>query len=880
MKRKIFTQLEAYESDEEPKRVRQASAVPLIYVQGDRFALGSEAVEFLQQLSGPIAVIAVAGKYRTGKSFFLNRVLLEKKACFGVGGTVNACTKGIWLWTEPIEMEGKTVIVLDTEGLGAFNATDTHDSRIFALALLLSTYFVYNSVGTIDESAINSLSLVANLSKHVCIQSQGSESPEQLGEYFPEFLWLVRDFTLQLVDPLGKPISSQQYLEAALADQEDPEKNRVRALLRSYFPRRSCETLVRPCLEESQLQRLDQLSDRDLRPEFLRQSKQLRRKILERAAPKRALGKPLDGPLLAELCRSFVGAINSGAAPAIRDSWTMLAELQSVKAIQEALGFFKDSLPQLPQDPDLLENNLERLYERAYSYYREHCFECNDKALAELGSELRLLGKRLQDDNLAYAERRIFALIGSLDSAQCNSPKELELAFRELQATVQAELGASRAIQSLWATLALQPSWSWFQRLTLETALRLEQAQQQQQQWCKKQEEFQQVIADYEQRLSQAAQASSAAQLAVEQAKADGFAAVEQLHSQHQQELELYKGLVSEAEQRLESLQQLQTSELGEQDLLQIKLSAQSLELADLVASEAELKNQLRDQQLRLEALLTVEQERETLEQRLSQAQTLYRQLEYELSTLKQNSAEQESQFQSALDKLFKENSATLSEIRRQSEQEKSQLQRRVKEAESQIQKLSQEHSTTVQDSQKLVQKLSKTLEQSESKASGLRKELDERFIQVQRGEAALVAARERFAAELKETHEKYRQDGQRALDERTKLMQQLRELSTASAVKDVRIETLSARLAQLQESAEQERKRFESAQTNLHGAWQTAELKRAETLNFELKQSLVESQSRISGLEKQLKDQEREFAVYRVQRQMEYEVQKSKSGL
>lgn len=42
-----------------------------------------------------VGIIAVAGKYRTGKSFLLNRILLNKKEStgFGVGPTINPCTK-------------------------------------------------------------------------------------------------------------------------------------------------------------------------------------------------------------------------------------------------------------------------------------------------------------------------------------------------------------------------------------------------------------------------------------------------------------------------------------------------------------------------------------------------------------------------------------------------------------------------------------------------------------------------------------------------------------------------------------------------------------------------------------------------------------------
>jgi len=65
------------------------------------FTVGQEARQLLMDLKDDhVGVIAVAGKYRTGKSFLLNRILLkqEKNAGFGVGPTINPCTKGLWVW--------------------------------------------------------------------------------------------------------------------------------------------------------------------------------------------------------------------------------------------------------------------------------------------------------------------------------------------------------------------------------------------------------------------------------------------------------------------------------------------------------------------------------------------------------------------------------------------------------------------------------------------------------------------------------------------------------------------------------------------------------------------------------------------------------------
>jgi len=110
--------------------------------------------------------------------------------------------------------------VIDSEGIGALDEDSTHDSRIFALTILLSSCFIYNSVGSIDENAIQNLSLVVNLTKNIQVRlsNNGEEDENGLGggagtdyedfaQYFPNFIWVVRDFSLQLVDNDGEPIS-------------------------------------------------------------------------------------------------------------------------------------------------------------------------------------------------------------------------------------------------------------------------------------------------------------------------------------------------------------------------------------------------------------------------------------------------------------------------------------------------------------------------------------------------------------------------------------------------------------------------------------------------------------------------------------------------
>ena len=103
--------------------------------------------------------------------------------------------------------------------------------KIFLLAMLLSSFFIYNSVGNIDEMAIQNLSLIINLGKH--LQKSNDKEFDDLISVFPNFLWVVRDFALKLLDPFGNPITSKEYLESALKSQKGmseamENKNRIR----------------------------------------------------------------------------------------------------------------------------------------------------------------------------------------------------------------------------------------------------------------------------------------------------------------------------------------------------------------------------------------------------------------------------------------------------------------------------------------------------------------------------------------------------------------------------------------------------------------------------------------------------------------------------
>eukprot|EP01138_Halocafeteria_seosinensis_P005506 gb/GECG01005628.1/.p1 GENE.gb/GECG01005628.1/~~gb/GECG01005628.1/.p1 ORF type:complete len:782 (+),score=159.58 gb/GECG01005628.1/:1-2346(+) len=328
---------------------------PLSFITIDeetnRFVVHQDAVDYLNSLQGKIAVVSIAGIYRTGKSYLLNKMMDAPKG-FQVGPTVKACTKGIWIWGKALETDDSDehILFLDTEGLGSTNRSETYDCRIFALALLLSSYFIYNSFGTIDGNAIQRLSLVVNLTKYIHVKARQTDEDTgtEFSQFFPHFLWVVRDFSVKL-ERNGKKISAREYLEEALRPEDSSsesaeQKNAVRLLLRNFFPERDCITMVRPVNDEKQLARLADQPDEELRPEFRKQLEALKKRVFNTVRPKTMYGQPLNGAMLANLAQQYVAALNDNKTPTISTAWDRVIQTQCSEAVEAALRKYRDEM--------------------------------------------------------------------------------------------------------------------------------------------------------------------------------------------------------------------------------------------------------------------------------------------------------------------------------------------------------------------------------------------------------------------------------------------------------------------------------------------------------------------------------------------------------
>ena len=319
------------------------------------FEITSEGISFLSSLKNQtIAVLSVTGPYRSGKSFLAN-LIMNNIGGFKVGATINACTKGLWVWGRPIPLSGgKKLIILDSEGLGSVekDRTGNIDMKIFTLSVLLSSCLIYNTKHAISEDKIEELSNAANLSKRINISKDNKKNKQlDFGDFFPDLIWVLRDFSLDR----GK-LSAREYLEKCLQRVDvrtiegGESKNICRDIITRNFKHRDCYTLVMPTTDENKLRNLDNEPQSSLRKEFIEQVQKMILNIKDNIKPKKINNIELDGEALFGLLQSYVECINNEENPVILSALENVL-LSKAKNISEfAYDKFKEQINEKLKD--------------------------------------------------------------------------------------------------------------------------------------------------------------------------------------------------------------------------------------------------------------------------------------------------------------------------------------------------------------------------------------------------------------------------------------------------------------------------------------------------------------------------------------------------
>jgi len=412
--------------------------LPLIKEVDGVYSVCDEGRRFLECLHEhlPLAVVVVAGRYRSGKSFLMNRGVLNvpMKKGFATGNSTNACTRGVWIYPLPMPThDNRCFVVLDTEGTASLEAKAAQDARLIGIALSLASIFIFNSSGSLDETSLSDLATLTSVAQGI---SQDSDMWQP-----PELVWVLRDFSLKLQGDDGVDISAAEYLERALCE-ERYGKGEVRKTLKSFFLQRTLFPMVRPSNEETDLQNLSNVKTADLRPEFQKQLENFRNLIKNIAVnPKRIGGISLNGQALVKLAVASVASVNEGNAPSIQTTFDFLQEKRSREYEEEALAdlvtqarSIKDRLP----CSDLLELQI----------LPQPSFMCHLDDPRRKACEARLILRRDQlSGELALANTDAREKLGAKVLAEAEKGSRNAGDFAGKLESLEANMGAEHAIR-------------------------------------------------------------------------------------------------------------------------------------------------------------------------------------------------------------------------------------------------------------------------------------------------------------------------------------------------------------------------------------------------------------------------------------------------
>ena len=324
-----------------------------------------EAMELLQTIDKPLAVLSICGPYRSGKSYFLSRVL-GKPGIFQLGHTMRACTRGIWMATTILECEQFAIVLLDTEGIDAVGASETMAMSLLTLTTLLSSYLIYNSKKVPQKVDLDKMRCFTQLSTSILAQRGDSMSTDAMKKFFPHFLWLLRDVTLAITNKQGEKISPTEFLHTRVLASESGHLTALGRFLCSLFPTLECRTLPMPTINPKVTRNIVELQDK-LKPAFNTAVEKLIQQILQQVAPKKAIDgvSTVNGLALAALARGYVNAINTpGAIPDLEQGWMAVVKLQLKEHTEKLVVEYEREMQEsLRSNLPMEERNLMRIHE-------------------------------------------------------------------------------------------------------------------------------------------------------------------------------------------------------------------------------------------------------------------------------------------------------------------------------------------------------------------------------------------------------------------------------------------------------------------------------------------------------------------------------------
>ena len=361
---------------------KEESPINLIEYKRDKLILNDEALKIIKDINENIIIVAIFGKKKTGKSYLMNLLLNKEENSkiikgFKVTSQVNNSSRGIWIWNTPISKPNSNdkIIFIDSEEIISENVNEqVAGSKVLLLILLISSIFIYNTLGDIDSDSLNDLELLIHLDDSIGIK-ENINKDKLISGICPKLIWALRDFNLQRLSPkFGKELTSDDYMEKCLKEKFDgiykDEINMIKEKFIKYFKQRECVTFPMPIQEEKDLLYLKKKKLDDLDDDFKKELKKLREKIYKFSKEKYINGKPMNGPMAAHLINEIVKEINYKNILDINEKFKEMILLDIGNSYNHAKNYYKEKNEKLKNaEYDL---DIKEIYSLKYEAIKEY----------------------------------------------------------------------------------------------------------------------------------------------------------------------------------------------------------------------------------------------------------------------------------------------------------------------------------------------------------------------------------------------------------------------------------------------------------------------------------------------------------------------------
>ncbi|XP_043916975.1 guanylate-binding protein 1-like [Protopterus annectens] len=363
----------------------------LIEVSKDgKMTIRPETLQIVKKINKRLVIVGIAGIYRTGKSYLMNR-LAGRGSGFLVTPGVQSSTRGIWMWCLPHPHKSDCVLMLlDTEGLQAIKQKAQVSSKIFSLVVLLSSTLIYNNMGVINQHLLSDLQFITELTKIIQVKTKTIEEKcKNYASFFPDLIWALRDFT-NVLELEGQKCTADQYLEYVLnsfsdSDDEDTEHGSIaKTFIMESFPNQNCFVFEQPATPKL-IANCSKLENTSLNLTFLEQSETFCQHIYNKSKVKCICGEEVrNGEVLARFIHLYVNYINSGDIPLYKHAVQTLSTTVNTEMIEKALNNYKQKMRAQSKIPTETKQELEEVHKKnmdeTVAIFRKGCFGDNGDA--------------------------------------------------------------------------------------------------------------------------------------------------------------------------------------------------------------------------------------------------------------------------------------------------------------------------------------------------------------------------------------------------------------------------------------------------------------------------------------------------------------------